>query len=312
MVWVVSLLAEDLLMIRSTVGFTWYDKLSKWFRYPLNIIKGAAFCFYVLGLSLRYVPNDDDNFYSSTLRWARMMFSIDVCLFFLRGLDFFLVHKELGPKLSMIYKMIGDVIVFIAILLVWILSYGIAVQALLFPFQDASWEMLKNVIYIPFWQLHGELFLDYVEGKENNNCIISHHVSVNGTLSDHTICPRREWLVLVLLAVYVSVTVIILLNLLIAIFNDTYSTIQNEAHLLWKYQRYRVVVDYIHKSPFPHPFAWLTVLHLMVTAKQSKKEDSALYKMRNELSSDQLDSMVTLEAQSLERVIKANKEIELD
>jgi hypothetical protein len=55
-----------------------------------------------------------------------------------------------------------DVIVFMCILLVWVLSYGVAVQALLFPFQEASWDLLFKVIEVPYWQIHGEIFLEHL------------------------------------------------------------------------------------------------------------------------------------------------------
>ena len=61
---------------------------------------------------------------------------------------------------------IRDVIVFITILLVWIVSYGVAIQALIFPFQDASWDLLYNVFYIPFWQIHGQFYFDHMNGTK--------------------------------------------------------------------------------------------------------------------------------------------------
>lgn len=53
-----------------------------------------------------------------------------------------------------------DVVYFVGILLVFLLSYGIAVQALLFPFQEPSWRILTNVLYEPFFHIYGELFLE--------------------------------------------------------------------------------------------------------------------------------------------------------
>ena len=58
-----------------------------------------------------------------------------------------------------------DLVFFIAILLVVILAYGVASQALRFPNSARDWSVLKGVVYLPYWQMYGELFLDDVEGN---------------------------------------------------------------------------------------------------------------------------------------------------
>ena len=46
-----------------------------------------------------------------------------------------------------------------------ILAYGVASQALRFPNSAREWSVLKGVVYLPYWQMYGELFLDNVEGN---------------------------------------------------------------------------------------------------------------------------------------------------
>ena len=58
-----------------------------------------------------------------------------------------------------------DLAFFLAILLVAILAYGVASQALRFPNDTVEWKLLKDVVYLPYWQMYGELFLDEVVGK---------------------------------------------------------------------------------------------------------------------------------------------------
>ena len=53
-----------------------------------------------------------------------------------------------------------DVFAFVGILLVFLVSYGVAVQTLLFPFEEPSWHLLVNVLYEPFFLIYGRLFLD--------------------------------------------------------------------------------------------------------------------------------------------------------
>ena len=66
---------------------------------------------------------------------------------------------------SHVWFQLKDLAFFIAILLVVLLAYGVASQALLYPNSEATWYLLKDIVYKPYWQMYGELFLDELEGK---------------------------------------------------------------------------------------------------------------------------------------------------
>lgn len=53
---------------------------------------------------------------------------------------------------------------FFFILIVFVVSFGVAYTANLYPNSELSWNVLKNVVYLPYWQMYGELFLEDVEG----------------------------------------------------------------------------------------------------------------------------------------------------
>ena len=59
---------------------------------------------------------------------------------------------------------------FMGIMGLFIVSYGVASRALRFPRSQWSWHLLMNVIYMPYWQVYGELNLSGVEG-ENHCCV---------------------------------------------------------------------------------------------------------------------------------------------
>lgn len=60
---------------------------------------------------------------------------------------------------------IQDIQFFFMILAVFVLSFGVTYQANLFPNAPRSWSLLKNIVYLPYWQMYGELFLENIEGK---------------------------------------------------------------------------------------------------------------------------------------------------
>ena len=62
-----------------------------------------------------------------------------------------------------------DLLKFTGIMALIIVSYGVALQALLFPASDLSPELIVKVLYKPYWQIYGELFLQDIEGEVVSN-----------------------------------------------------------------------------------------------------------------------------------------------
>ena len=50
------------------------------------------------------------------------------------------------------------------ILAVFLLSFGAVYRVILYPNSPPSCYPLKSVVYIPYWQMYGELFLENMEG----------------------------------------------------------------------------------------------------------------------------------------------------
>ena len=53
---------------------------------------------------------------------------------------------------------------FLSLLIVFIMGYGIASQALIDPYRPFSFENVRTFLYntlmLPYWQMYGELSLD--------------------------------------------------------------------------------------------------------------------------------------------------------
>ena len=58
-----------------------------------------------------------------------------------------------------------DLLQFVLILAVFIISFGIAFQALLDPNKPSSWSLLVDVLWRPYWQMYGEMYLDDTMGE---------------------------------------------------------------------------------------------------------------------------------------------------
>ena len=59
---------------------------------------------------------------------------------------------------------------FVIILLVFLVSYGISLEAVMFPgpgqyARNDTWKSIVGVLEKPYWQMYGELFLEDITGK---------------------------------------------------------------------------------------------------------------------------------------------------
>lgn len=63
----------------------------------------------------------------------------------------------------MMGKMVKNMIYFVVLLLVVLMSFGVSRQAILFPNNDASWRLIREVYYQPYFMLYGEVFADHID-----------------------------------------------------------------------------------------------------------------------------------------------------
>ncbi|XP_062507670.1 transient receptor potential cation channel subfamily M member-like 2 [Corticium candelabrum] len=259
LVWVLSIFFEDLRQLFQWVYIVRIKTKILVLSLPsLSVVtKVSAFLLYIVGFGLRFfMSHDEADGYPIGFRWARMLLSISVCLYFARGMELARVNSTMGPRLTMIYKMIIDVVLFVGLLLVCLVAYGIATEMLLFPHQERSFDILFKIFYIPYWQIYGNLFLEEYNGGVEGTCVkLSSFASLNQTIQvPDNVCPEKEPLAFILFAFYLVLTNILLLNLLIAIFNNTFNKVQSDAESLWKFQWLEVVQSFEDRTWLPPPF----------------------------------------------------------
>ncbi|XP_018644719.1 transient receptor potential cation channel,subfamily m, member, putative [Schistosoma mansoni] len=182
---------------------TWWDQY-EWGRSELFVILLALLSMFLrIGLETTFI-------YSKTF----YVLTLITCYIRIYGL--YSYHPNLGPKLVMIRSMLEELISFIFILIVVFLAYGISLHVLLYPNRhEFSWSDVRDVLYYPYWNLYGELSLDYTFAK-NDTC---------GTNADGINCPIYHFLCPLFLAMYLMIAGTLLINLLIAIFRYCLFTI---------------------------------------------------------------------------------------
>ncbi|KXJ08256.1 Transient receptor potential cation channel subfamily M member 3, partial [Exaiptasia diaphana] len=114
--------------------------------------------------------------------------------------------------------------------------------------RNDTWKSIQGVLELPYWQMYGELFLDEIKGEKPGDF---------GAVS-----PTGKQISPLLLALFMLLANVLLLNLLIAIFSYTFELIQEDSDKVWKFQRYDLVQEYHSRPIFSPPL--ILIGHLFV------------------------------------------------
>uniref|UniRef100_A0A8C5RXU1 Ion transport domain-containing protein n=1 Tax=Laticauda laticaudata TaxID=8630 RepID=A0A8C5RXU1_LATLA len=225
-----------------------------------------AISLFITGITCRY----------STFHDGRTVLAIDFMVFTLRLIHIFAIHKQLGPKIIIVERMMKDVFFFLFFLSVWLIAYGVATQALLYPDDSRAEWIFRRVLYRPYLQIFGQIPLDKIDcDLQHSHCTTSEVMCTqrNQTASDFS-CPSAyaNWLVIILLVIFLLVTNVLLMNLLIAMFSYTFQIVQGNADIFWKFQRYNLIVEYHGRPAFAPPFIIIDHIKLILRKLLQKTE----------------------------------------
>uniref|UniRef100_A0A8C3TBI3 Transient receptor potential cation channel subfamily M member 2 n=1 Tax=Chelydra serpentina TaxID=8475 RepID=A0A8C3TBI3_CHESE len=256
----------------------------------------------------------------STLYPGRIILSLAFIIFCLRLMHIFTVSKTLGPKIIIVKRMMKDVFFFLFLLAVWVVSFGVAKQAILIHNEERVDWIFRGVIYHSYLTIFGQI-PSYIDGTEPR-------CSPNGTDPYKPKCPESnkdkrpvfpEWLTVILLCLYLLFTNILLLNLLIAMFNYTFQQVQEHTDQIWKFQRHDLIEEYHGRPAAPPPFILFNHLQLFVKRvllrqpakrhkqlkeKLEKNEEAALLSWEMYLKENYLQHQQCQEKQNMEQKIR--------
>lgn len=77
----------------------------------------------------------------------------------------FLVTARMLVWALVFYMQMIDMLYFVVIMLVVLMSFGVARQAILHPDEEPSWKLARNIFYMPYWMIYGEVFVDQIDRK---------------------------------------------------------------------------------------------------------------------------------------------------
>ncbi|XP_062431941.1 transient receptor potential cation channel subfamily M member 5 [Rhea pennata] len=208
---------------------------------------------------------------NSTFQAGRTILAIDFMVFTLRLIHIFAIHKQLGPKIIIVERMMKDVFFFLFFLSVWLIAYGVTTQALLHPDDGRVEWIFRRVLYRPYLQIFGQIPLDEIDTSRMypTNCTFK---PLQILQENSPSCPNSyaNWLVILLLVVFLLVTNVLLMNLLIAMFSYTFQVVQGNADIFWKLQRYNLIVEYHGRPALAPPF--IIISHITLALRRIFKK----------------------------------------
>ncbi|XP_058234421.1 transient receptor potential cation channel, subfamily N, member 1 isoform X2 [Hemibagrus wyckioides] len=244
LIWLCGMLVSELRQRAKRSGFAWN-------RVLLLFFSAAAFFSHLLAGML--LPQDP----SHCLFTCNILLSVAVTLGIIQLLEFLMFHHLFGPWAIIIKNLMKDLCRFTVILLLFLMAFSLSFSAVSQPVssktQNDSLNFVSknasetqtnplNISVLLFFTLFG-----LIDRKELTN-----------------LKPTQSGLINLVFGIYLVVTVIVLLNLLIAMMSNTYQRIQDQSDTEWKFGRAILIRDISCKSESPPPFNLFTDLFFFV------------------------------------------------
>ncbi|XP_060115795.1 transient receptor potential cation channel subfamily M member 7 [Heteronotia binoei] len=245
------------------------QKIKVWFNDYFNVSDTIAIITFFIGFALRFGAkgnfNEDTYSLNHIFVAGRVTYCLNIIFWYVRLLDFLAVNQQAGPYVMMIGKMVANMFYIVVIMAVVLLSFGVPRKAILYPNEEPSWVLAKDIVFQPYWMIFGEVYAYEIDVCANN--------------SDQNVkelCVMGSWLTPFLQSVYLFVQYIIMVNLLIAFFNNVYLQVKAISNIVWKYQRYHFIMAYHEKPVLPPPLIILShMASLFCCVCKRRKTDKA-------------------------------------
>ncbi|XP_073517307.1 transient receptor potential cation channel subfamily M member 2-like isoform X2 [Phyllobates terribilis] len=258
-----------------------------------NQVDTISLGLFIVGLICRLVS-------TGTVYLGRVFLSLDFTIFCIRFIHIFTVSKVLGPKIIILRRMVKDIFFFLFLLAIWIVSYGVAKQAILTTNEERLYWIFRNVIYSPYLTLFGQIPPEVDSlNFDPTKC------SQNGTDPGLPKCVYNdgngkalfpEWLTIILMCLYLLLANILLLNLLIAMFSYTFAEIESHTDQVWKFQRFGLIKEYNERPAAPPPLILLTHIYMFLKYVICRRPTRSHKVLRRVLEEGQESSLLSWES----------------
>ncbi|TKR72642.1 hypothetical protein L596_020059 [Steinernema carpocapsae] len=231
------------------------------------ILSAVAIAVHVLAfllpaVVLTHLDNDEKLHFARTMLYLKnQLFAFALLFAFVEYLDFLTVHHLFGPWAIIIRDLMYDLARFLVILLLFVAGFTLHVTSIFQPaYQPVDEDSAELMRLASPEQTLEMLFFSLFGLVEPDNMPPLHLV------------PDFAKIILkVLFGIYMMVTLIVLINLLIAMMSDTYQRIQAQSDKEWKFGRAILIRQMNKRSATPSPINMLTKLIIVLKVAYRNK-----------------------------------------
>ncbi|XP_013386770.1 short transient receptor potential channel 4 [Lingula anatina] len=207
---------------------------------------------------LEYIPPRHLWQWYEPFLWMESGYAIAIILAFARIIYLFLLTVTLGPMQLALGRMMADITKFLFLFCIMLMAFALGLMKIYGFYkghqrtdedgttreQEEGLVSLRNTLKTLFWTIFGMVELstaDVVVGGENSTVTVKHYITESAGF--------------IVFGLYHVIAIILLLNMLIAMLNSSYSQIENNLDLEWKFARSRLWMCYFEKgTTLPPPF----------------------------------------------------------
>ncbi|KAF1769981.1 hypothetical protein GCK72_001798 [Caenorhabditis remanei] len=204
---------------------------------------------------LTHLDNDEKLHFARTMLYLKnQLFAFALLFAFVEYLDFLTVHHLFGPWAIIIRDLMYDLARFLVILLLFVAGFTLHVTSIFQPayqpVDEDSAELMRlaspeQTLEMLFFSLFGLVEPDSMPPL-------------------HLVPDFAKIILKLLFGIYMMVTLIVLINLLIAMMSDTYQRIQAQSDKEWKFGRAILIRQMNKRSATPSPINMLTKFLIVV------------------------------------------------
>ncbi|XP_071964472.1 short transient receptor potential channel 3-like [Antedon mediterranea] len=193
--------------------------------------------------------------WSEALLFAESCFAFAKLMTFIRMVYTTVTSRDIGPKKISIGNMVYDIMYFLIIFAFIWFAFSIGMNQLYWfydGYNKSGFITLHGSIRSLFWVLFG----------------IVDDVTLTGNGIDSSVISIAGF---IMYSAYHVISIIVLLNLLIAMMSDTYAKIENDADIEWKFARSKLWLEYFDMDKVvPPPFNLLPRPHKIAQFLKSR------------------------------------------
>ncbi|CAH2294108.1 transient receptor potential cation channel subfamily M member 3 [Pelobates cultripes] len=276
------------------------QKFKVWLQEYWNVTDLISILLFSIGMIFRLQEQP----FSS---YGRVVYCVNIIYWYIRLLDIFGVNKYLGPYVMMIGKMSTDMLAFTVAELMVLFACVLPKQTELtvFLLQEQIW--LVTASSMPsFLCIYGK---QIYATQENAPCGYN-ETAEDGKVTQYPPCKTGAWIVPAIMACYLLVANILLVNLLIAVFNNTFFEVKSISNQVWKFQRYQLIMTFHERPVLPPPliiFSHFTMIckHLCCRwRKHESDQEERDYGLKLFITEDELKKVHDFEEQCIEEYFR--------